>query len=141
VWIGTPDADALAQAQTGATLLQIPADADQSPASTPTGVQIEWPPPMQRVGSGRTAHLDAPLSPDALPLLLSAQFPASLHSVLFDLASTPARAPAESVRPMRVEMEHPTRETPLRSSLASLIALLFLLERLLASARRAGSAA
>lgn len=142
VWLGdAPDAAALALAERGATLLHIPSPSGTSDAATSIDVLASWPPSAQRLGRGRRLHLEAPLDPQTLPDLHSAEFPGMLHRVLFDDAPSPSRAYAGDVHPSHADTTHAPHETPLRPWFAWIIAALFLLERVLANGRRLGGVA
>ena len=141
IWLGdAPAAAALALAERGATLLHIPSHSNAADAPS-TDAQVAWPRPVRRLGQGKQLHLASPLDPQMLPDLHSAEFPVLLHRVLFGDAPPPSRARAEDVHPLHVETMHPPRDTPLRPWFAWAIAVLFLLERLLANGRRLGGAA
>ena len=78
--------------------------------------------------------------PASLPVLLDANFPNDLRAVL-QAAPTPRRAPAATMQPGIGATPYPQPATELSHWLLLAIALLFLLERWLASApRRRGQA-
>lgn len=135
VWIGaTPDADAAARVADGARLLQIPVASPQDAGATADA----WPPTFIRAGRGTRAELATPLEPRYIDALQSADFPARLRHALFpDETRPPTRAFATDVQPMQSHTLLSARPAEsLRPWLAWCIAILFLLERLLATARR-----
>jgi hypothetical protein len=99
----------------------------------------------RRLGAGWLLTLATPLRTDALPALLSPQFPQSLRSVFDAAREPPDRAPAASVAPLSLtgtgaaagaDRAPRGRERSLAAPLALLLALAFLIERVLATRRR-----
>jgi hypothetical protein len=86
------------------------------------------------LGSGRVLALNAPLTPERLPELLDPGFPNLLRSWLAEAGPMPSLAPAESHAPDVGLPAYPPPARGLSEWLAVLIALLFLVERWLASA-------
>lgn len=95
-----------------------------------------------RIGAASQTNDDAPavltLDPATLSpaLLQSAEFPQWLHDALFGASPAPDRAPASAVAPTATARGIAPPPTPLRPWLAWCVAGLFLLERLVATARR-----
>lgn len=98
-------------------------------------------------GRGRTIGLSAALTPAGLPLLLDADFPDRLRAAFEGAPAAPTRAPAAAARPRHdadlhaASLRSTAHARPLDPWLASLIAVLFLLERIVATRARAGDAA
>ncbi len=96
----------------------------------------------QVTGRGRVIGLPGAFDPATLPLLLDADFPERLQAALQGPAAPPTRAQAEAVRPLHAgaSATSPARSRestrPLDPWLALLIALLFLIERGLATRTR-----
>ncbi len=90
------------------------------------------------LGSGRVLSLAGPLRIDAMPALASPDFPRQLADLLRGPAPALDRAPAASVAPLTLPVAQPAlgRPQPLAPYLAVVIALLFLLERVLATRTR-----
>jgi hypothetical protein len=90
------------------------------------------------VGSGHILHLHGPLTPANLPALLDADFPDRLQTLLAAPMPPPMQAYASEVKP--VTATSPTARPEQRTDLVPLIgvlaALVFLIERLLATRRR-----
>jgi len=93
------------------------------------------------LGSGRLVTLSAAFSPQALPVLLDADFPQHLFDLLQGPQPAPTRAPASALRPKH---EASTTTSAMRTSakpldpwLVLLIASLFLVERVVATRPRA----
>ncbi|MDZ4348841.1 MAG: hypothetical protein U1A22_04825 [Xanthomonadaceae bacterium] len=86
------------------------------------------------LGSGRVLALNAPLTPERLPELLEPDFPNLLRSWLATSGPMPSLAPAASHAPEIGLPAYPPPARGLSEWLAALIALLFLVERWLASA-------
>lgn len=86
------------------------------------------------LGSGRALALNVPLTPERLPELLDPGFPNLLRSWLAKAGPMPSLAPAESHAPEIGLPAYPPPARELGKWLAVLIALLFLVERWLASA-------
>jgi hypothetical protein len=91
--------------------------------------------PVQRL-AGTDVRLAAPLAPEPLPAVLDPDFPQRLHHLLFQRFPQPDMAPAEAVRPQVDPTRLAPEPLPLQPWLALLAALLFLVERWLASGRR-----
>jgi hypothetical protein len=91
------------------------------------------------VGRGRAIGLSGALTPAALPLLLDADFPDRLRAALDGPPLAPTRATAAAAQPRHDAQVHGAwlRSTanarPLDPWLAALVAVLFLLERLVAT--------
>lgn len=96
--------------------------------------------PVQRL-AGADARLAAPLAPETLPAVLDPDFPQRVHHLLFQRFPQPDTAPAEAVRPQIDPTRLAPEPLPLQPWLALLAALLFLVERWLASGRRRFGAA
>jgi hypothetical protein len=89
-------------------------------------------------GSGRAIELPHALSPADLPLLLDADFPDRLLAALQGPPAPPTRAMADAVRPKQIDAASGAthlfdRARPLDPWLVVLIALLFLVERVVAT--------
>jgi hypothetical protein len=89
--------------------------------------------------------LPGSLAPDALPLLLDADFPTRLRAAFEGTATPPDRAVANAVQPLGEDGAMSrgagmmfSAARPLDAWLALLVAALFLVERLVATARRSG---
>jgi hypothetical protein len=99
---------------------------------------------VQPLGRGRLVTLAAAFSPQTLPALLDADFPQRFFDLLQGARPAPTRAPASAMRP---EQATSTTASPaMRSSakpldpwLALLIALLILIERVVATRPRAST--
>lgn len=103
---------------------------------------------QQVVGRGRLIGLPGALDPATLPILLDADFPERLQAALQGAPTPPTRAHAGDVRPLHAaatSKASPARSRdsarPLDLWLALLIALLFLVERSVATRTRAQAAA
>jgi hypothetical protein len=90
------------------------------------------------LGTGRVLSLAGPLRIDVLPALAAPDFPRQLAALLRGPPPAPDRAPAASVAPLTLPSAHPTlgRPQPLTPYLALVIALLFLVERVVATRAR-----
>ncbi|MEO6688479.1 MAG: BatA domain-containing protein [Dokdonella sp.] len=90
-------------------------------------------------GRGRIVALHGALTPQALPILLDADFPDRLLAVMREAPPAPTRAYAQAMQPLQEVVSAsdtkfaPGGARPLDAWLAVLIAGLFLLERLLAT--------
>ena len=93
------------------------------------------------LGRGRLLRFARPLQAQAMPQLLDAQFPQRLRELLQATPSEPARADARSHAPQTGARSYATPPRELQPWLALLIALLFALERLLATQARRGAPA
>jgi hypothetical protein len=90
----------------------------------------------RRRGKGRMISLLQPLDPAHFPELLDGRFPGHLRRWFEGTPMAPTIARSESVQPTSsVEAASPLR-TSLRSLLAVLIAIVFLIERVMATRRR-----
>jgi hypothetical protein len=88
------------------------------------------------LGSGRLMQFTHPLAPAAMPELLEADFPLQLRLLFAQAASLPARVEADGYAPAAGARPYPQPPRPLAPWLGLVIALLFLLERWLASGPR-----
>lgn len=95
----------------------------------------------QRFGGGRVLHLQRPLLPAAMPVLLDADFPRQLREAFESEPVAPARVRALDYAPATGASTWPEQPRPLSPWLAWLVAGLFLLERWLASGARRSDAA
>ncbi len=86
-------------------------------------------------GRGRRIGLDRALDPQALPLLLDGRFPQQLRGALQGQPAAPTTAAATFLIPDTLDSGSAVRR-PATYALSLLVAILFALERLLASARR-----
>lgn len=145
VWLSAKPlpADTSAWLQRGGRLLvdartPVPADAQRTPLwRDANGVLVIE---HVRTAQGQWLRFATPLQPASLPTLLDPDFPTDLRAVL-QTAPTPRRAPAATMQPGTGATPYPQPATELSHWLLLVIALLFLLERWLASApRRRGQA-
>ena len=145
IWLSAKPlpADTSAWLQRGGRLLvdartPVPANAQRTPLwREASGVLV-----IEQISTpeGRWLRWAAPLQPASLPVLLDADFPNDLRAVL-QAAPTPRRAPAVTMQPETGATPYAQPATELSHWLLLAIALLFLLERWLASApRRRGQA-
>ena len=95
------------------------------------------------VGQGRVIALPGALTPEEVPLLLDADFPMRLLAAFEGATAPPDRATADAVQPIEQDAAMPRGNgsmpgsaRPLDAWLALLVAALFLVERLVATARR-----
>ena len=100
----------------------------------------------EAVGRGRVIALPGALMPATLPWLLDAGFPGRLLAALRGAPPAPDRAPAAALEPVHATSAAANTGSsgaarPLDAWLATLIAILFLLERLVATRVRADSPA
>lgn len=102
----------------------------------------------ETIGRGRVIALAGAMTPQALPMLLDADFPERLLALLRGAPLAPTRAPASAVQPQAdsAAVASDAAGARLRASahsldpwLALLIAALFLVERIVATAARTGS--
>ncbi|TLX22371.1 BatA domain-containing protein [Thermomonas fusca] len=93
------------------------------------------------LGRGRLLRFRQPLRPADMPLLLEAEFPQRLREALAPTMQPPARADARAFAPTAGARAQPAAPRDLQPWLAVLIALLFAIERWLATARRRGASA
>ena len=94
-----------------------------------------------RLGRGRLLRFRQPLRPADMPLLLEADFPQRLRDALTPPMPPPSRADARAHAPTTGARAQPPAPRDLQPWLAALIALLFAVERWLATARRRGASA
>ncbi|WP_295680557.1 BatA domain-containing protein [uncultured Nevskia sp.] len=92
--------------------------------------------PLLRRQAPQIYALAGPLDPVAWPALRDPQLPAALLKLLRPAVPPPDRAPAVSVAPLRAAVDSAGPATPLTPWFALAIALLWLIERLLATRRR-----
>lgn len=92
-----------------------------------------------RMGSGRLLRFTRPLSPASLPELLEPDFPRRLRALLEAPSPMPASALALDHAPGTGAPAYAQPPRDLRPWLALLVALLFLVERWLATSRRRGA--
>ncbi|WP_428383448.1 BatA domain-containing protein [Nevskia ramosa] len=92
--------------------------------------------PLLRRQAEHVYALAGPLDPVAWPALRDSQLPAALLKLLRPAVSPPDRAPAVSVAPLRAAVDSAGLAMPLTPWLVLAIALLWLIERLLATRRR-----
>ncbi|WP_293394194.1 BatA domain-containing protein [Nevskia sp.] len=92
--------------------------------------------PLLRRQAARIYALAGPLDPVAWPALLDPQLPAALLKLLRPAVPPRDRAPAVSVAPLRAAVDSAGPARPLTPWFALAIALLWLIERLLATRRR-----
>lgn len=140
VWLSAKPlpADTAAWLQRGGRLLvdartQVPIDAQRTPLWRDANGSLV----IEQISTaqGHWLRWAAPLQPAGLPALLDADFPSGLRAVL-QAAPTPRRALAATMQPETGAATYPQAATELSHWLLLAIALLFLLERWLASAPR-----
>lgn len=105
------------------------------------GVRADTRISAQRSGRGRLLILHGVRDPADLPETLEPEFPTLLRDWLSALARGPDQALAQHVAPVTGIAAWPPASTPLDGILIALIAVLWLSERVLASARRKASQA
>lgn len=88
------------------------------------------------LGRGRLLRFRQPLRPADMPLLLEAEFPQRLREALAPAMQPPARADARAFAATTGARAQPAAPRDLQPWLALLLALLFAIERWLATARR-----
>lgn len=120
------DAGAKAPELAGATTLW--RDADGSPLVVGT-----------TLGRGRIMQLTRPLSPGAMPQLLESDFPEHLRKLFLAPEPAPSRADASAYAATVAARPYPESPRPLAPWLIAAIALLFVVERWLASGPRRGA--
>ncbi|AKC86643.1 BatA domain-containing protein [Pseudoxanthomonas suwonensis] len=91
-----------------------------------------------RDGRGRLLRFTVPLRPQAMPVLLEADFPQRLLALLQPPAPAPALVAATAYTPDTGDAVYPQPPLPLQPWLAVLLAALFALERWLATRRQRG---
>ncbi|WP_313493502.1 BatA domain-containing protein [Stenotrophomonas sp.] len=131
-------ASVLAELQAGSPLLvdartPVPADAQRTPLWRDAAGTLV----LEQISSaqGQWLRWAAPLQASTLPVLLEADFPAQLRAIV-QPPSIPRRALAAGMQPQAGAAAYPQAATELSHWLLLAIALLFLLERWLASAPR-----
>nr|WP_282452877.1 BatA domain-containing protein [Lysobacter sp. CAU 1642] len=130
LWIG--DAAAPRWAGAPGPWLQIPHGPDAAPTGQPSELfGLHWYPLAQR-----GARLASPLSPQATPAVLDADFPRRLHGLIFQRETGPGRAPASAAAPQADPARRDPAPLDLQELLALLAGLLFIAERWLSSGRR-----
>jgi hypothetical protein len=88
------------------------------------------------LGRGRLMRFTRPLAPSRMPALLEADFPGQLRALFEDAPAAPARVAATDYAPTTGAPAWPQPPRPLAPWLLGAIALLFAIERWLASAHR-----
>ncbi|MGH8054741.1 MAG: BatA domain-containing protein [Stenotrophomonas sp.] len=140
VWLSASEipATTLAWASTGGTLLvdartPVPADAQRTPLwqDDAGNVLLE----QISVATTRWLRWSSALDAASMPALLDARFPQQLLAQL-QTAPSPGRATATTMAPLQVAATYPQPARELAPWLIAAIALLFLLERWMATARR-----
>ncbi|BDU18185.1 BatA domain-containing protein [Lysobacter auxotrophicus] len=91
-------------------------------------------------GRGRVLRFTRTLAPQAMPELLDATFPQHLRAALEPPAAMPSRVATAEHAPLTGGATYPIAPRDLQPWLALLIALVFLLERWLATSSRRGAA-
>ncbi|MBF6024054.1 BatA domain-containing protein [Lysobacter niastensis] len=91
-------------------------------------------------GRGKVMRLTRPLQAKAIPQLLDAQFPRQLRGLFVAAAPEPARVHAAAHAPSTGGIAFPVAPRELQPWLLALIAMLFAVERWMASAKRQRSA-
>jgi len=144
VWLaaGPLPAPIMAWIRRGGTALLGPDT--RPPAENP--VAVVWRDPVGeplavagRLGQGRVVHLTRPLRPASMPQLLEPDFPDVLARMLAP-PPAPARVAAVDHAPFTGAAAYPQTPLDLRPWLAVLIALIFAVERALATRRTRGAA-
>lgn len=90
----------------------------------------------QAMAAGAVVSLQRPLTPDSMPLVLDADFPARLRVLLEGAAPPPTRAIAAEVMPRQANRVQQPPPAGLAGLLCLIIAIVFLLERIVALRRR-----
>ena len=90
----------------------------------------------EALGAGHVIHLRGPLVPAHLPDLLDADFPNQLQRLLLPVGKPSDRTYSREVKPERIDRPYAEKVTPLATLLGLLIAVVFLIERVLATRRR-----
>lgn len=91
-------------------------------------------------GRGRVLRFTRALTPQAMPQLLDATFPEHLRAVLEPAGAQPARVAAKAFAPLTGGSAFAIAPRDLQPWLALLIALVFLIERWLATSSRRAAA-
>ena len=90
----------------------------------------------QSVGKSEVIRFLRPLTPDHLPMLLDAEFPGHLRTLIEGATPAPTQAFAAEAAPRVVDSVAQPPLTPLTSLLCLLVAIVFLIERIVATQRR-----
>jgi hypothetical protein len=143
VWLGggtMPDRVRAWIAQGGTALIAsdalVPADTHRAALwRDPLGVPLVE---AMAMGRGRLLRFTRPLAPAMMPVLLEADFPAQLRAVLTPAPTPPARVDAADYAPLAGGHVYDQPPLDVRPWLAMLIALLLIVERLLATRRSRG---
>lgn len=93
------------------------------------------------LGRGRLLRFARPLQPQAMPQLLDAQFPQQLRELLQPMPPEPSHADARTHAPLTGARAYASPPRELQPWLALVIALLFVLERWIATRARRGAPA
>jgi len=139
-WLGGHVSESLrARARAGEVVLatRLGTSAGEVVLDSPEGAVLR----AQVLGRGRLLGVTGALRADALPAVRAPDFPQRLWTVLARPASVPTSAPARSVAPLATTRADWGPAEDLLPALAAVLALLFLLERLVATRRRARPAA
>lgn len=91
-------------------------------------------------GRGRMLRFTRELAPQSMPVLLDGVFPTALRALFETAASPPARVPAAAHAPLAGGARYAQPPRELAPWLIVLIALVFVIERTMATARRQGAA-
>ena len=89
-----------------------------------------------KLGHGRILQWTRPLAPEAMPLVLEPAFPEQLWTLFAPAPASPTRIAAADYAPLTGAPASPERPRDLQPWLLALVALLFLIERWIASGRR-----
>ena len=139
IWLGAePPEEVLAWVRHGGRMLLVKVGAEEgSVVWRDAGGQ-----PLARdqsVGNGHIIRLLQPLTPERFPQLLDPAFPERLRALFEDAPKAPSRAYAAELRPRQSGVAGVRRATPLEPALIFLIAIAFLVERVMATRRRSAS--
>ena len=132
VWIGDePPAPVIDWVREGGHALVLPASSQERASVAPPAATaaIE----RRSIGRGQLASSALPLRVESWPTLLDAGFPSTLRELLQGEPAPPDRADAQAVRPAADGARLPPPAYPVGDWLALAIALLLLVERLLAT--------
>jgi hypothetical protein len=91
-------------------------------------------------GHGRVLRFTRELAPRSMPVLLEGAFPTHLRALFEPAAAPPARVPASAHAPLTGGARHEQPPGDLAPWLIALIALVFAVERTMATGRRQGAA-